>query len=95
MIDFHIFHMLKKWVKYSYPTKRYRWIIRKYFVNGTFSAKTKTANGLKTFAIFKASKVPIKRYVKIKQFANPYDPAYFEYFKKRRLSPNVLNVALV
>ncbi len=95
MIDFHIFHMLKKWVKYSCPTKRYRWIIRKYFVNGTFSAKTKTANGFKTFAIFRAAKVPIRRYIKIKQFANPYDPAYFEYFKKRRLSPNVLNAALV
>jgi RNA-directed DNA polymerase len=94
-IDFHIFKLLRKWVKRSNPTKRYGWIYRKYFENGTFVAKLKTKKGVKIYYIFRAVMVPIRRYIKVRQHANPYDPAYRKYFLKRRLSSNVLSLTTI
>ena len=67
------------------------WIRNKYFctVRGdrwTFTAGIKPYRGryiLRT--LFKATSVAIKRHIKIRADANPYNPKYKEYFAKRNV----------
>ncbi len=50
-----------------------------------FHSKVHTKEGNSAFLdLFKASKVAIKRHIKIKGEATPYDPTYKEYFLKRK-----------
>lgn len=53
--------------------------------NWIFSAKIITGNGTKSYVdLFEASTVPVKRHIKIKAEATPYDPCFIEYFEKRK-----------
>jgi len=48
-----------------------------------FSMLTKDQNGQKFFLdLFKARQIPIRRYIKIRAEATPYDPLFKEYFLK-------------
>jgi Retron-type reverse transcriptase len=84
-----IFHALWQWAKRRHPKKPLRWIKDKYFTtlggdnwvfHGTVAGKEGTTQ---TVHLLKASSVPIKRHTKIKGEANPYDPAWEEYFERR------------
>ena len=88
-LDNAIFHALWQWAKRRHPNKPLRWIKDKYFAavggdrwvfHGTVEGKEGTAP---TVYLLKASGVPIKRHTKIKGEANPYDPAWEEYFEGR------------
>ncbi len=49
-----------------------------------FSAKISNTNSIKPYVdLFEASAVPVKRHIKIKAEATPYDPRFSEYFEKR------------
>ena len=49
-----------------------------------FSAKISNGNSAKSHVdLFEASAVPVKRHIKIKAEATPYDPRFTEYFEKR------------
>lgn len=86
-IDHKIHQLIWRWIKRRHPSKSYKWCCRKYFrssglKNWTFTAKT----GSKTqpdLDLKEAIKISIKRHIKIKSEANPYNPAYKEYFNKR------------
>ena len=89
-IDHNIFWLLCRWVKRKHPNKNSTWMKTKYFrSNGSdnwiFHAKTKNQGKLKFFDLFKAGRTPIIRRVKIRGHANPYDPAYKEYFENRKI----------
>jgi RNA-directed DNA polymerase len=86
-IDSNIFSALWRWAKRKHPKKSAKWIKDKYYIKiGSnnryfFSGKQGEKKGM---AILKsASKTRITKYVKIKADANPYDPTYKEYLKKR------------
>jgi len=88
-IDHAIFHALWQWAKRRHPHKPLGWIKAKYFTTvrgdnwvfqGTVEGKEATSQ---TVSLLKASSVPIKRHTKIKGEANPYDPAWEEYFEHR------------
>ena len=69
--------------------KRIGWIIRKHFsyaaLRNAVSTRVKAATGeYKVYALTKASLLPIPRHIKVRQKANPFDPAYKAYFKQRR-----------
>jgi len=88
-VDHAIFQALWQWVHRRHPRKSGGWAKRKYFRqshlrNWVFSAKTSKGNNPATYIdLFQASAVPIKRHIKIRAEANPYDPKFKEYFKLR------------
>jgi len=87
-VDNCIYIALQQWVKRRHPNKSAKWRRNKYYRSHglrqwIFSTKTQDKNGNTTFLdLFKASKVTIKRHVKIRGEATPYDPLYKDYFKR-------------
>lgn len=89
-IDYQIYKALWRWVCRRHPGKSASWIKRKYFRsqglrNWIFFTKpgTDSSNTSTHVDLFSASSVAIKRHVKIKAEATPYDPRFTEYFRKR------------
>lgn len=83
-IDHHIFLAIWKWAKKRHPNKSASWTKNKYFKrigqrDWRFFAKTKDI----TYVLKLASDTSIKRHVKIRAEATPYDPKYKDYFLKR------------
>jgi len=88
-VDHFIYEALWHWIHRRHPRKSGGWQKKKYFRchnlrNWIFSAKTSNNQGTETYVdLFAASSVAIKRYIKIKADATPFDPLYAEYFEKR------------
>ena len=85
-VDHHIFECLGKWIRRRHPGKSAKWRKSKYFrcqgsKNWIFSCKTIGKMG--TIDLFKASSISIKRHIKIRAEATPYDPQFAQYFKWR------------
>lgn len=89
-VDWQIDKMIKGWMKRRHPTKGMKWIHHKYFhtkpiIGTVFAMRVKTPEGeSRLYALHKAAWTPIIRHIKIKQQANPFDPAYAIYFKARK-----------
>jgi RNA-directed DNA polymerase len=79
---------LLRWAKRTHPKKTYGWLKRKYFSaagNGAFSIRVKDRSGEnRVLALHRIAKTVIERHIKVRGEANPYDPAYTEYFERRR-----------
>ncbi|WP_281647560.1 group II intron reverse transcriptase/maturase [Parendozoicomonas sp. Alg238-R29] len=90
-VDLQIWKMLWQWARRRHANRRKGWIMKKYFrrVGGrswTFCAAYRDADGNGVLAeLLYASDVAIKRHVKIKGNANPYDPEWEQYFEARWL----------
>lgn len=88
-IDSEIFKAISSWIRRKHPEKGAKWRKNKYFrTNGlrrwNFYAKTKDKTGNNTILELKrAAEMTIKRHIKIKGEATPFDPRYIEYFEKR------------
>lgn len=88
-VDHHIYKALWSWSCRRHPGKSSSWIQRKYFRsqglrNWIFFAKTAKADDTNiSVDLFSASSVVIKRHIKIKAEATPYDSCFTEYFSKR------------
>ena len=86
----HIFDSLWRWAKRRHPTKSAKWVRRKYFRskgnrNWVFHDKVKDKQGKTVFLdLVEISHTPIRRHIKFKAEANPFDPAYNEYIAERR-----------
>lgn len=84
-----IFKLLWQWARKRHPKKSAKWVKRKYFRsqglrNWVFSACLIDNEGKSSNVdLFEISHVPIKRHVKIRAQATPYDPASQDYFKER------------
>jgi RNA-directed DNA polymerase len=89
-VDKCIFQALQQWIKRRHPNKNATWLKKKYFRsqglrNWIFFARSHDRKGnVILLDLFKAAAVPIKRHVKIKGEANPYDPAFKDYFERRK-----------
>ena len=89
-VDHAIFKALWQWAKRRHPNKSKRWIRKKYFHtvggrNWVFEGElTNNAGQTYTIQLFYASKVRIKRHIKIKGAVNPYDPQWELYLEERR-----------
>ncbi|OJW47899.1 MAG: hypothetical protein BGO67_03140 [Alphaproteobacteria bacterium 41-28] len=81
---------LMKWMKRRHPNKGPQWQYKKYFRSQDlqrwiFHAVVKDEKGNKAFLdLFKAVHVPIRRHVKVKAEATPYDPTFKDYFLNRK-----------
>lgn len=89
-VDSAIYKCLWQWAKRRHPMKTRTWTKLKYFQtvganNWVFSGEIKGRDGEpKIVRLFSAASVPIKRHIKIKVEANPYDPAWETYFEHRQ-----------
>jgi RNA-directed DNA polymerase len=88
-VDHSIFYKLWQWARRRHPKKDPRWLKQKYFERHRgrdwfFFGETWDEEGQPTkVRLLLASRIPIKRHVKVRSEANPYDPAYETYFEKR------------
>jgi RNA-directed DNA polymerase len=90
-VDNKIWPILWQWAKRRHPQKSKYWIKDKYFKkintrNWVFAAETEELlpNGKpKMVKLRNASDSPIRRHIKIKAEANPFDPVWETYFEKR------------
>jgi len=84
-----IFSNLWQWARRRHPNKPSRWVKAKYFErrrgrDWTFFAETCDDEGRPNNVwLYNAKSTPIKRHVKVKGEANPYDPTYETYFEER------------
>ena len=89
-VDACIFKALMRWIDRRHPEKSAAWKNKRYFrVKGmsrwTFSVKTKNRKGEYYFLdLFRMTQLSIRRHIKIRAEANPYDPQYADYFSKRK-----------
>jgi RNA-directed DNA polymerase len=87
-VDNQILNALWKWAKRRHPNKGARWVRKKYFTsshlrNWVFFGEHQVENQTKTEYLREAAKTRIHRHVKIRSQANPFDPAYHQYFLDR------------
>jgi len=87
-VDHCIFEALLRWAKRRHPNKGVRWIVQKYFGTNNDRWAFKGEVTIKTGEAIKLTRkcmstIPIRRHIKIKSEATPYDPAYKDYFEKR------------
>jgi len=88
-VDSVIFHALMKWSLNRHHRKGKLWVVKKYFTslggdNWRFHCKIKDKTEKeKLLYLKKASDTKIRRHIKIRNAANPFDPQYKEYFAKR------------
>ncbi len=84
-----IWKQLWQWASRRHPDKSAPWVKSKYFMrdglrNGMFGTTVEDDKGGKrTVKLVKANDTAIKRHVKIRGAANPYDPKYETYFEER------------
>jgi RNA-directed DNA polymerase len=84
-----IWQMLWQWAKRRHRNKSRRWVRTRYFTEyknrqWIFAVRDKGVNGTSTWKrLVKISDIPIRRHVKIRAEANPYDPKWEAYFEAR------------
>jgi RNA-directed DNA polymerase len=88
-VDYEIFLSLWRWARRWHPRTPAGWRKQKYLVQHSgrqwsFFGEMWDGNGMPSkIWLLLASSTPIKRHIKIKADANPYDPAYETYFEER------------
>jgi RNA-directed DNA polymerase len=88
-IDDAIFRALWRWARRRHPNKSRHWVKAKYFRpidrrDWRFYGEALRWDGkTKSVQLFHAADVAIKRHIKLKGEANPYDPTWEMYFEHR------------
>lgn len=87
-MDHAIFQTLWRWAKRRHPTKPPGWIRQKYFTRvgdnrWVFFGTTTSQGKTQEHRLIRLAYTPIKRHIKIKAAANPYDPQWERYFEAR------------
>jgi len=91
-LDHHVYWQLWRWANRRHPNKSAAWKHRKYFSAprklgklGRFGVWLKTGKHAgRMLALYEAASTAIRRHIKIRGAANPYDPDYAPYFEQRR-----------
>jgi RNA-directed DNA polymerase len=95
--DNWMFLELKRWLHRRHPGKGRWWTMGRYFRRKgtrrwTFHASRRLPDGTKEYRdLAIAGRVRIIRYVKIQAPANPYDPAWKDYFANRKAKKHYFN----
>ena len=88
-VDGDIFRYVWRWALRRHPTRNKQWVKQTYFpkvgtrdwvFTGLMEGRNHKPHSLH---LFRLSKVPIRRHIKIKSDANPYDPVWEPYFEAR------------
>jgi RNA-directed DNA polymerase len=88
-VDAATFYALWRWAKRRHPNKGARWVKDKYFKtvgnrHWVFTGKVKGREGKpQTVRLISVAYTPIRRHIKVRATANPFDPQWEEYFEER------------
>jgi RNA-directed DNA polymerase len=92
-VEHAIFKLLWQWAKRRHPNKGRRWVKQKYFTslpgscggtNWTFFGEVEGRDGAsRPVALCEASRVRIRRHIKVRSDVNPYAPRWQEYLANR------------
>lgn len=88
--EHRIFNMLQRWIKRRHPTKSANWRYNRYYRQKglrrwIFCAKSYDQNGKpKIIDLISPSSIAIRRHIKIRGEATPYDAAFNSYFDVRK-----------
>ncbi|WP_244618407.1 group II intron reverse transcriptase/maturase [Rhodoferax sediminis] len=87
-VDHLVWAKLWRWAKRRHPGKSTRWIKARYFCHlglhdWTFACYATSDPQARQFVLFRAATLPIRRYLKVRCDANPFDPAWATYFQRR------------
>lgn len=88
-VDSDIWSMLWRWAVRRHPNKGAKWVRDRYFKtqglrNWVFTATQNNEDGSRrTITLLKETDTPIRRHIKIKGDANPYDAKWDAYFEVR------------
>lgn len=87
-IDKSVFDNIWRMLKRKHPKKNTSWIRKKYFTsigprNWCFFNIANTKKGVKCYILRKASQTKIKRHIKIRSKATPFDSSFDQYFALR------------
>jgi RNA-directed DNA polymerase len=88
-VDKEIWQLLWRWAKRRHPNKGARWIKERYFKtegnqHWVFAADIRTPEGKPIrVTLVQARNTKIRRHIKIRSEANPYDPEQETYFENR------------
>jgi RNA-directed DNA polymerase len=90
-VDHFIYQATLQWMKRRHPDKSITWMLKKYFRsqglrNWIFSTTVVSEKGESVFLdLLSMVHTPIRRHVKIRAEATPYDPQFADYFLKRKM----------
>lgn len=91
-VDNEIYGYLWDWAKKRHQDKGKMWLARKYWHSGpkawTFAAVEQPPEGKRRVELIKAEQIHIRRHVKVRSEANPFDPKDDKYFKDRKAKLN-------
>lgn len=88
-VDNAVFRVVWQWARRRHPHKNVKWVRAKYFPSNEKHAWNFTGRIISRrkqsvrVQLYRASDLPIKRHIKIKSEANPYDPRWESYFDQR------------
>jgi RNA-directed DNA polymerase len=94
-VDYCIYKALWRWISRRHPGKGAKWRRQKYFRNHKsrnwiFTARISKGDGERAHIdLLSASSITIRRHIKIRANATPFDPDYTEYFERRLLCSNI------
>jgi RNA-directed DNA polymerase len=99
-VDHQIHIKLWRWAKRRHPKKGNPWIVNKYYHsigtnNWCFSTKKKDEKNKSRYAYInlrRLTEIKILKHIKVKHDANPFDPAWDEYFEKRETQKMLLSL---
>jgi RNA-directed DNA polymerase len=88
-LDRYVSWKLWNWISRRHPETSSAWKQSHYFSaagpKGVFSARVQHERGRsRVLQLYKMASTTIERHIKVRGTANPYDPAYTEYFARRR-----------
>lgn len=80
-IDHAIWRMTWNWAKRRHPQRACKWVKDRYFAHKEGCDWVFTDGSV---VLFRMASIPIRRHVRIRGIANPYDPLFAGYFAARR-----------
>jgi len=88
-LDEDLYQLLRRWTRLRHRNKTNAWCKRRYWrrigMRWVFGARYTNRKGQTShLKLFKLSDLPIRRHVKIRCLAHPYDPLWDSYYARRR-----------
>jgi len=96
-IDHQLFLILGRWIKRRHPNKSWKWRFHRYYRtigmnHWCFFARIRNSFGELAFVeLIQVATTPIRRHIKIRSIATPYDPSFKEYFLRRNTIKRLKN----
>ncbi|MHB1934942.1 MAG: group II intron reverse transcriptase/maturase [Leptospirillum sp.] len=81
-VDHTLWSLIWNWLRHRHPNKSLGWIKKTYFRR--IGGRDWIFTGRKGVTLHKASSTPIRRHVKVRSEAHPFDPKWTEYFELRK-----------